>query len=138
MNIIKQTNLNLFLFIIVFCCSPIQAILASAVPVQKGKTAQTKQQKRVKKKRLKKLKNLSKKRLKKFRTLKTQHSHQVHWLAWFSIIWYGITIPLLIIGLSLAITPLWIAAVVLLCLPVVAFMIFAIILLILLLTQPWG
>ncbi len=134
----KHLNLSLLILLIIFCAAPISTTWASAVPVEQVVSTQTKVQKRAKMKRLKRFKKHKKNYQKKFKQSKQQQGRGLSWIWWLLIIWYVISIALLITGLALAFPPLWIAAVVLLLFPLFVTLVLGIIFIIMLYTTPWG
>lgn len=113
---------------------------ANAIPVEKNSSTQHDKTPSTKKQLLKKHKSkqtfLKNKQLKKVQ--QTQDKKPFNWILFSIIAWYVISIALLIIGLVIAFPPLWIAAIVLLCLPIAVAIIVGIIFLITLLTSGWG
>ena len=126
----KKLFLLLFISIVTFLQPSL--IHAEAVPVEKTIVVKETPRTRITKKQKQQLR---KKKFKAHQKLKKQQKEGLSWIWWVLIIWYIVSIALLIIGLVFAIPPLWITAVVLLCIPVAAVIIFGIVFLIMLATS---
>lgn len=122
-----------FLILLFLSNSPINSIQAAAVPIVTQINSANKKIKNKKRQRKKQFK----KHLKQFKGTTTHQKGNpvTTFLAVFAISWYLIAIVLLITALVLGITPMLIASITLLLLPIVIAIIFGIFFLILLLTS---
>jgi Flp pilus assembly protein TadB len=128
-----QISFLWFLILLFLSSSPINTIQAAAVPVVTKVNSSNKKIKNKKRHHKKQFKKHLKK-LKDTRTYQKGNPVTTFLLA-FAISWYLIAIALLITALVLGITPMLIAAIILLALPIVLAIIFGIVFLILLLTS---